>query len=157
MVELILIATCVHSNLTVCFHNRVKFAIRKACFGVYHLDMGLNPQFAMYFWENLRKLLESVSSYVKGEKNLPHKTGKVQKEWIYIVYWWKHSRYQINGGCWYYWYHFIVMANGDSFLYFKEYSLENHFREPLNKGEDHCWLLWVLDKGDKLSDRKANA
>lgn len=49
-----------------------------------------------------------------------------------------------------------VLTNVEGCLYYKEQILENHFREPLSEGENHCGLLWVRSKGDKLSDRKAN-
>lgn len=75
-----------------------------------------------------------------------------------MVYWWKPTQQVLNKQ----WplvllVLFIVISNEDSFLYDKEYSLENHFREPLREGEDHCWLLWAQNKDDKPSDRKANA
>lgn len=49
---------------------------------------------------------------------------------------------------------FIVITNSDSFLYYKEYILKNHLREPLSEGQDHCWLLWAQSKGDKLSGKQ---
>lgn len=48
----------------------------------------------------------------------------------------------------------LVTTNVDDSLYHKKYIFKNHFWKPLSEGEDHCWLLWAENKGDKLSDSK---
>ena len=48
----------------------------------------------------------------------------------------------------------LGITNIDGSLYHKKCILKSHFQEPLREGEDHCWLLWAENKGDKLSDSK---